>query len=538
MATTYVLAPEPFWTLINLQGTVAGGGKLITRRSLNIDEDKPVFEDPLGTNALTNPIIFDANGVAHTPFYFQVDSAAPLDTYFLQATDADGAVLWTIRDFAPGAAGGGGGGGVVYQSITNYIANNQFINHIDDTASPINATDLVIAPSNHKGFTPALLNPVVGTYGVVGPDIRFVKNIATATDQITFPLFPLASEPMAPGDVTPVDYINYVSNQVIGETYKCFQFPITQKVKNLSNQVMTFTMWAKATTLVSLTIYTRQYYGSDPTATPESLSTRQNQGTMALTATWTQYSVSITVPDVAGNSIGNINAQTDDDALYIQVEMPLQLACDVSFTKPALYLGDIDPQIDFDNYDQIDSIDQTPRTGDIKTSLSSSAPRGWVPMDDGSIGNVGSGATNRANKDTFQLYKTIWDGVDNAYAPVSGGPARGASAIADFLANRTLTLPRSLGRALAGAGNGASLTPRPLGQYDGFDTHALTIAEMPNHDHPGSTIVAGLGTPMAAGGGAALIGVGSRAVTVAPQGGGTPFTIVQPTTFFNVFIKL
>src|SRR6185436_15079398 len=98
---------------------------------------------------------------------------------------------------------------------------------------------------------------------------------------------------------------------------------------------------------------------------------------------------------------------------------------------------------EFDDYDQINSINSTPRTGDIKTSLLSSAPNGWVAMNDGSIGNVGSGATNRANKDTFQLYKTIWDGVIDTWAPVSTG--RGASAVADFVAGKTLTLPKSLG---------------------------------------------------------------------------------------------
>jgi hypothetical protein len=305
MPSTFILAPEPYWLLINLQGTTAGGGKLYTRRALNPDIDKMVFADAGGNIPLTNPIIFDANGVADTPFYFEYDSALPNEIYFLQATDADDNVLWTIEEFDPTQVGGGGGGGggniTTYIANTNYIVNNQFIDHVADTAIPIGLTNLVIAPSSHKGFTPALLNPVVGVYGVVGPDIRFVKNNTTATDQIKFELFPLASAPMSTSDVTPVEYIRYVSNAVGGETYKCFQFPITQKVKNLSNQVMTFSIWARATTTVSLELFTRQYYGSAPTATVESLATRVNHGPIALTATWTSYSIALTVPNVAAN---------------------------------------------------------------------------------------------------------------------------------------------------------------------------------------------------------------------------------------------
>ena len=63
-------------------------------------------------------------------------------------------------------------------------------------------------------------------------------------------------------------------------------------------------------------------HGSDPTATPESVSTRTNVGTLALTTDWTQIPVTFTIPSVAGNSIGNVGAQTNDDALYIQRKCP------------------------------------------------------------------------------------------------------------------------------------------------------------------------------------------------------------------------
>jgi hypothetical protein len=540
MAVTYSLAPEPFWVIINNEGTVAGGAKMYTRSSLNLEQDKIVYQDAGGTIPWPNPIIFDLNGV-QGPFYWEFDSAAPEDLYYIFANDSDGNLIWDISDFSGGNGGGGGGTVTTYLPLLNYIANNVFIDHIDDMVSAANLTNTVIAPSNHKGFTPALITPIVAAYGTVGPDIRFVKNdTSLLSDQITFPLFPLASAALAP-DATPVEYLRYqCSGSPVGETYKSFQFPITQKVKNLSGQAMTFNIWAKVTaTPVTLNVNVVQYFGSGTSASAEVSST---EGAITLTTSWVPYKTLITIPSVAGKSLGTGGQQTNDDALYIQLALPLGTNCDIQFTKPSLYLGNVNPDETFDTYDEIDSINQTPRTGDIKTSLLSSAPYGWVAMNDGSIGETASGATNRANQDTFQLYKTIWDGVLDAWAPVSSG--RGASAVADFVALKTLTLPRSLGRALAGAGAGAGLTARALGQYAGSEV--ITVASMPAHNHPGSTIAISTNSP---GGSAGVYGSSGTNQfialnTIASQGGGTLNVQgaadgnMEPTSFFNVFIKL
>jgi len=530
MTVTYSLAPEPIWVIINNQGTVAGGAKMYTRSSLDKTVDKPVFQDAGGTIPWTNPIIFDLNGT-QGPFYWKFDTAAPDDLYYIFVNDADGNLIWDQDDFTGGSGGGGGGTVTTYIPLTNYIANNQFIDHCDDTTTT-SLTDLVIAPSNHKGFTPSLVNPVVGDNGVVGSDIRFLKNSTANTDSVSFVTFSMATAPFT-GDVTPIEYVRYqctTSNP--GETYKCFQFPITQKVKNLSNQAMTFKIWAAVTaSTVNIQPYFRQYFGSSPTASTEVRN--PIGGALALTTTWTQYNVNFTIDSVAAKTLGTPGAQTDDDALYIQLEMPLNTACDVLFTKPKLYLGTIDPSLEFEDYDQINSINSTPRTGDIKTSLLSSVPRGWVAMNDGTIGNAGSGA-DRENKDTFQLYKTIWDGILDAWAPVSTG--RGATAVADFLAGKTLTLPRSLGRALAGAGTGSGLTARVLGEYLGAET--ISIAAMPAHTHPGSTVA--IESSLGASGSSVsrMIPGSTTAVSVASQGGSAANGNMSPTSFFNVFIKL
>lgn len=541
MTKSWLLAPIPKWVIINNEGTVAGGAKMYTYRSLNKVEKKSVYQDPGGKVPYTNPVIFGLNGT-QGPFYWEVNSAFLTDTYWLEVYDADDNLLWTLDHYFP--PGEGGGGDVTTNvSTLNYITNNQFIDHISDTASPVPSTNLLIAPSNHKGFTPAYVGPLVGTYGVLGPDIRFVKSSLVNTDQITFPEFPLASAPLI-GDVTPVNFVRYqctTSNP--GEDYKAFQFPITQKVKNLANKTMTFNVWARvAASPASIEVYVRQFFGSSPGATADR---RTKVADFALDTTWTLHTAAFTIPTVEADSIGAPGTQTDDDALYIQLEMPRDVACDIYFIKPALYLGNLTTLAEFQSYDQINAVNSTARTGDVKPSLSPSFPLGWLPMDDGTIGNVGSGASTRANKDTFQLFTTVYTGVADTWAPVSGGrTAPGdtvAAAITDFLAGKTITLPRNLGRVIGGAGGGLGLTFRDLGQYLGAE--AISLDAMPEHTHPPlspATNFVGLVGASVEGTQSPRTGnpLVTSLATTGPRGGSAADGNMPPSSYMNMFIKL
>jgi hypothetical protein len=181
MSISYSLAAEPVWYIVDLDGLAAGGAQLFTYDS-ETREERVTYQDAGGTLPNTNPIIANLNGT-FDPIYWQIDTTKP-DGYYIEVYDEAGTLLWQQDNFPSGS--GGGGNTTTYSSFVNYIANNQFINHIPDTASPIGSSNLVIAPSNHVGFTPAQANPLVGTYGVLGPDIRFVKNNTGSTDQITF----------------------------------------------------------------------------------------------------------------------------------------------------------------------------------------------------------------------------------------------------------------------------------------------------------------------------------------------------------------
>lgn len=92
--------------------------------------------------------------------------------------------------------------------------------------------------------------------------------------------------------------------------------------------------------------------------------------------------------------------------------------------------------------------DMVLQTGDVMWQLRGGTRPGWARLNGRTIGNASSGATERANDDTEDLYTFLWNNLDNSVAPVIGG--RGATASADFAANKAITLPSMQGRAPLG----------------------------------------------------------------------------------------
>lgn len=186
-------------------------------------------------------------------------------------------------------------------------------------------------------------------------------------------------------------------------------------------------------------------------------------------------------------------------------------------------------------------------TGSVTDYVGSTAPSGWVLLDGKTIGSASSGATNRANADTQTLFELLWNSMANAEAPVSSG--RGASAAADFAANKTITIPDARGRVVAGkddmggttasrlTSGGSGITGTTLGVAGGTQTHTLTTTEMPAHTHSIQPYTAGCG------GTVVPTGVGSGGATLATvntnaTGGGGAHQNTQPTLVLNKIIKL
>jgi hypothetical protein len=215
-------------------------------------------------------------------------------------------------------------------------------------------------------------------------------------------------------------------------------------------------------------------------------------------------------------------------------------------------------------------------TGDAKLTLKAVADAGWLMMDDTGIGSAASGAAHPGSQ--YQaLFTLLFNNITDVWCPIltSTGAAttRAAqgSAAAAWAANCRMTLPRQLGRALAvGGAAGAGLTARIVGGYMGEEAHAITTAEMPMHSHaiadPGHThgvistqplVVVGSPAAVAVDEGAFIgaavfggsvpandstkftaLSSGTGLVNTLGTGGSGAVSLMQPTAFWNVMIKL
>lgn len=445
MPVTYNIVPIPLWYFADNEGRPLGGGYMTTWRSLDKVTPKPIYTDASGQFAWPNPVFFNANGEAPGMFFFADD-----EPYFLIVYNADNVQMFSINNYGPGIAGGGGGGTITTNNfLANYVINNLFLQQggtsvvagINTFSNIQNGT--VIAPSSHE----RLVRVATGfsTIPYAGPDVMFVRSNDSSTDNLKFAKadFDAGTNPLT-GDVTPEYYVQLTCTAGGNETLKSIQWPIDLHVKNLEQQTVSGIVWAKSNSgTPSLTMNIVQYFGTGsatpPVVTPISI------GAGTLAGSWNAYSgVLNTIPSVAGKTLGS----GADDATYLQICFPTAQTFDISFTKPKLYLGTVTVFPELQSYDFVNTNVNSPRTGDIRTSFNAHQPFGWVIANDGGIGSATSGATTRANVDTWALYSLLWNSVTNQWAPVAGG--RGSDAISDFGNNKAMTLTKNLGRVLAG----------------------------------------------------------------------------------------
>ena len=405
--------------------------------------DNPLTLSSAGT-------IQDPNGNDVIPFYypFEENDENVKEAYYITVYDSDPAgnptVLQFTRENFPFLPGGGGRPTSVNPTFRNYILNNIYWRNIE-SLDAMNVLDQVIAPSQHDGYT--------------NGDIRFIKNVTGANDDIEF----LPMTEVLEDDITPEYYLNMKCTALqAGETTKCIQYPVSLHVATLQNVLATLVFQGQnvagnVNNYVDLQVY--QYLGAGALFQPDPILIQR----ITLNNDFQKFTISFIFPDTAGLALGI----GGDDALFIRVQFPLSATFEINHTKPQLYLSTDVPDNDFDTYDQVETIINSPRTGDMKVTLSGSSFAtnipflGYVAMNDGTIGNHLSNATARKNTDTWPLYKLIWETFSfatiatmNSFAQLydSAGMASayGASAIADFTANKAIALTKQLGRTLLG----------------------------------------------------------------------------------------
>lgn len=205
------------------------------------------------------------------------------------------------------------------------------------------------------------------------------------------------------------------------------------------------------------------------------------------------------------------------------------------------------------------------QAGDIKARYGTGILAGWVRANGRTIGSATSGASERANADAQTLFEYLWD--TDANLSVSTG--RGASANADWVANKNIALPDWRGRAIAGAddmGNSPAgrlsatyfgATATVLGAAGGSESNNVILTHShnntlndPGHFHSvavgssgGGTaqVTQGVNSPGAnVGTGAGPIITAATGITInnVNAGSASAHNIVQPTMLATIYLKL
>lgn len=210
-------------------------------------------------------------------------------------------------------------------------------------------------------------------------------------------------------------------------------------------------------------------------------------------------------------------------------------------------------------------------TGDWKGTTRPTLQAGWC-WGAGTIGNASSGATYAA-ADAQDLFNLYWNAIEYNYAGTTAtgaglqvftsagaAVAKGASAAADWAANRRISVVDFRDRVPAGRGNmvgnagrlsgqSGGVNGNGLGNSGGLETHSLAELENAEHDHAVPSFRVSAATQMTdtTGGGYAYGGDDGQArfvaddppqITTLESGQGSPHNNVQPTIISNIVIKL
>lgn len=90
------------------------------------------------------------------------------------------------------------------------------------------------------------------------------------------------------------------------------------------------------------------------------------------------------------------------------------------------------------------------QTGDVKTTMSLTPPTGWLLLDGRTISNVNGTGSARANNDTYNLYKLLWQNCPSLLVYDNNGNLQGRQSTADgdWAINRALALPNCQGQVI------------------------------------------------------------------------------------------
>lgn len=466
MATTYPLVPMPFWIFTDKTGRPAANGKVFFLYS---DSRLPraVFKDPAGMFPWDSVDGLELDGAGMVPggLFFEDDT---LTTYYVEIFNANGDLERSI-DGLPTILNVGGGG-----TINTFVTTDNYVDNVDFK------------------FNVGTISPVPVGKTKIAPGKWYIeKNENFTVDTLSFNRIPLgAITPLA----NPEFEFVYSATAFSGAETKKDIYIEFSNVKSFQNEQITIDFWAKSSVAANGQIVIIQHFGTGGSPSNDTI---QLIPFSFLTA-YTRITQTFTINSVLTKSLGTNN----DDFVSIGIRLPLTTPGDFYGTEFRIVRGDkVPPDGTFDTVTQttyktiydnpLSIINLIYQPGSIIYTFVDNGTYGllgFIRLEDQTIGNTGSGAVS-SNPIYINLFTTLWNNTNDTNCPVSGG--RGASALADWNALKTLRLPLAAGRVFGINGSGGGLTPRVNASSTGEEGHVLTIDELAAHRHNILSVTAG-----------------------------------------------
>jgi len=537
MAVEYVRGSNPVWLFDDLVGNILDDTYFIFFLSNDIPYlPATVYQDISGTVPWSNPIQILANGTMPQNVFFDPDA-----TYRVEvrqgSTQAD-ALIYLIEDYSPGA---GGTSPVPNFSFPteNQITNSQF--SLINFTSPYILTS--VTDPDPIEFAPGWFLNLAGTGNVTFT--RTSLNKASANDTNA----PYAMQVALTGAWTGTPYVSQRFNQngmLWSNLY--VSSSVMAKVDGAAIAISASLYDSNGTPLISVL---------DSVVISTDFEEYKDTGLVPATtnpdlppSAWVEYRLFIPLTvDIFLSSFQLVASSLDVEYKYAQDTIERQIDHTYNTAQPIMPIGATIDYYGFaipDHYlncngdaksrttylqlfTALTLIETVALTTGVDTFTVVSSTDFWIGMAVEGEGISASTTVSAIAGTTITMSAVAIDTGNFDVTFFAFGAGDGST---------TFNLPDL--RDYVAAGVGGSLfgtTANGIGKLGGSATHALTIAEMPAHTHPGSTVAIGQTGTGAAGSGISGTNNGPTAVTVATQGGGGAHTIVQQTVLSRKLIR-
>ncbi len=431
------------------------GGNIFFYSDSSRSDLQPVYE-LTGTSSsgytftqLPNPVPLSGAGTPQNGagqdiviYYYPFNAEGLPSQYYVVVKDSSGNTILTRQDWPPNTSGGIGPIPGASNYLYNFVRNSTFYSWSNGTSF----LNVGLGSTDGLDFMP--------------DDWVYMQNDSTQNINISQGVFNLGFTGIT-GDNPPY-YLLYSNTSAGSMSQTVNQFSQRYKsVQTLAGKQVTVSLWLMVSTPFStqnISVSVTQFFGTG--GSPSASITTQGlliPGT-SLSSSWQQFTGTFTIPAITGTPGTNL-----DDALILNINMPLSVVTNVGIDKVVMQVGSMTqtqaPEMSNDDIRQnTDVIGLYPAftTGDVKPTIKIISDPGWLLMDDTTIGSPLSGATHTGFK-YFNLFNMIWTNIHSTiWAPIftSAGvlTTYGGASASDWGSNARLSLTKILGRALASAG--------------------------------------------------------------------------------------